>query len=81
MLETTPFLSAQERLLEDATKNNMHELVEHIQIYRQMVRTSLVPRLLPDFISQLWRNIGFLRSCEIKSWEWPGMRLGMNITY
>jgi len=52
-------LSAQERLLEDATKNNMHELVEHIQIYRQMVRTSLVPRPLPDFISQLWRKIGF----------------------
>ena len=32
----------QDRLLEDGTQNNMHELVEHIQLYRQMVRRYLL---------------------------------------
>ena len=38
---------------------------------------SLVPRPLPDFISQLWRKIDpiFLHSCEIKSGNGLGTRL------
>ena len=36
---------------------------------------SLVPRPLPDFISQLWRKIEFLHSCEIKSGSGLGTRL------
>ena len=41
MLEVTVeiwFVSLQDRLLEDATQNSMHELVEHVQLYKQMVR-------------------------------------------
>ena len=35
---------------------------------------SLVPRPLPDFISQLWRKLSsFLHSCEIKSGSGLGM--------
>ena len=37
--------------------------------------SSLVPRPLPDFISQPWRKI-FLHSCEIKSGSGLGTRLG-----
>ena len=38
---------------------------------------SLVPRPLPDFISQLGRKfLSFLHSCEIKSGSGLGMRLG-----
>ena len=40
--------------------------------------TSLVPRPLPDFISQLWRNLDFLHSCEIKS---GGSGLGTRLLY
>ena len=38
---------------------------------------SLVPRPLPDFISQLWRKNRkiFLHSCEIKSGSGLGTRL------
>ena len=45
---------------------------------------SLVPRPLPDYISQLWRKLGqknntaeFLHICEIKSGSGLGMRLSM----
>ena len=33
---------------------------------------SLVPRPLPDFISQLWRKIVFSPQLWDKTWEWPG---------
>ena len=40
--------------------------------------TSLVPRPLPDFISQLWR-----KRLQNKIWEWPGKKaregLGMRL--
>ena len=36
---------------------------------------SLVPRPLPDFISQLWRKKFFLHNCKIKSGSALGMRL------
>ena len=34
----------------------------------------LIPRPLPDFISQLWRT-DFFHSCAMKSWSGLGMRL------
>ena len=33
---------------------------------------SLVPRPLPDFILQLWRNPNFSPQLGDKMWEWPG---------
>ena len=36
---------------------------------------SLIPRPLPDFISQPWRKINFLHGCKIKSWSGLGTRL------
>ena len=41
-----------------------------------MGKYSLVPRPLPDFISQPWRNPIFLHGCEIKSGSGLGTRLG-----
>ena len=37
-----------------------------------MVKVSLVPRPLPDFISQLWRKLSFSPWLKDKIWEWPG---------
>jgi len=48
MLEVTLeiwFTSPQDRLLEDAAQNSMHELVEHIQLYKQMVSWCLLVSL------------------------------------
>ena len=33
---------------------------------------SLVPRPLPDFISQPWRKVDFSPQLRDKIWEWPG---------
>ena len=40
-------------------------------MYCVYVYLSLVPRPLPDFISQLWRKIDF-PPLQDKIWEWPG---------
>ena len=44
-------------------------------VYTLRAKPSLVPRPLPDFISQPWRKI-FLHGCEIKSGSGLGTRLG-----
>ena len=54
------------------TVTGMHCLVRHT-----VVLISLVPRPLPDFISQPWRKI---HGCEIKSGSGLGTRLGFDIT-
>ena len=41
--------------------------------YSDAVMCSLVPRPLPDFVSQPWRKIGHI--CKIKSGSGLGMRL------
>ena len=38
---------------------------------------SLIPRTLPDFITQPWRKIDFLYSCEIKSAS--GLKRGQTV--
>ena len=41
------------------------------------VEPSLVPRLLPDFISQPWRKINSPQLLD-KIWEWPGNKTRLN---
>ena len=55
------------------------QLKEGTQIVSLPLLHSLVPRPLPDFISQPWRKIDFSPRLRDKIWEWPGVLHGCEI--